>query len=151
MFSRPCSCGQHRRIISTSLSGLVPLLPTCFQLLLICTRQDHFTAWKFNFTEFQVGCQGFWIFSFNPFPRQALRKWLFFCYRSAVSGQPGCLCTGNGRYYTPQRTPVKGFKDQFRKLVRFANLFSKSLQELPSLCQRLSFYNERFTIGSNGP
>ncbi len=70
--SRPCNCGQHRRIISTSLSGLVPLLPTCFQLLPICMGQDHFTVWKFNFTEFQTGCQGFGAFNFCPFPRQFL-------------------------------------------------------------------------------
>jgi len=74
MFSRSCSSGQHRRIISTSLSGLVTLLPTCFQLLLICTRQDHFTVWKFNFTEFQAGCQGFGAFNFCPVPRRFLTE-----------------------------------------------------------------------------
>jgi len=77
MISRPCSCGHHRRIISTSLSGLVPLLPTCFQLLLIRARQDHFTVWKFNSTEFQVGCQGFWTFWSSPFPRQLLEEVTF--------------------------------------------------------------------------
>ena len=123
--SRPCNCGQHRRIISTSLSGLVPLLPTCFQLLPICTGQDHFTVWKFNFTEFQAGCQGFRAFNFCPsFPDGSLRKQLFIFYRSAVSGQPGCHASGNGRYYTPPTTLVKGFHDQFPILVSVCLTYS---------------------------
>ena len=52
------------------------------------------------------------------FPDSSLRKQLFIFYRSAVSGQPGCLASGNGRYYTPPTILVKGFHDQFPILVR---------------------------------
>lgn len=106
--SRPCNCGQHRRIISTSLSGLVPLLPTCFQLLPICTGKITSQFGNSILLNFRQVVKGIGLSISALFPDDFLRKKLFVFYRSAVFRPTGLPCfRQRAVLYTPNN-PCQG-------------------------------------------